>query len=90
VVDLVAGRYAGHPLADVQAELTALGLVVRPRPTTTNDVPDGQVIAVEPVGQVVVGQTVSVTYAVAPAAHAPNGNGHGNGHGHRSDGDPGD
>jgi serine/threonine-protein kinase len=91
VVDVVPERYVGRPLADVQTELTGLGLVVQPQPTTTSDVPDGRVTAVDPAGRVAVGQPVTVTYAVAPAPSPPTGNrpgpgpGHdpGHGHGHR-------
>jgi hypothetical protein len=89
-VDVVPARYVGRPLAEVQTELTALGLVVRPQPTTTSGLPDGQVTAVDPAGRVVVGQPVAVTYAVAPSPSPPPspptgnppGRGHGHGHGH--------
>ena len=72
----------GRPLAGVQAQLTTLGLKVQPRPIVTGDVPAGQVIAVDPVGRVVRGQTLLVTYAVAPpVATQGESNGHGNGRG---------
>jgi eukaryotic-like serine/threonine-protein kinase len=72
----------GWPLAGVQAELTTLGLQVQPRPIATGEVPPGQVIGVDPVGRVVPGQTLVVTYAVAPpfGTQGKNG-GHGNGRG---------
>jgi len=66
LVDLVSADYLGRPYADVQAELTARGLVVTLRPLQTGDVPDGQVIAVDPVGALTPGSPVTLTYAVAP------------------------
>jgi hypothetical protein len=76
-VDVVASAYVGRPFADVQAELTGLGLTVQPRPVQTADVPDGQVIAVDPSGRLASGTAVTVTHAVAPPppAPAPVGNG---------------
>jgi serine/threonine-protein kinase len=65
-VQVRAADLVGRPLADVQAQLTRLGLKVKPRPIVTGDVPAGQVSAVDPVGPVVAGQTLVVTYAVAP------------------------
>jgi eukaryotic-like serine/threonine-protein kinase len=66
LVDLVSADYLGRPYTDVQAELTARGLVVTLRPLQTSDVPDGQVIAVDPVGALTPASPVTVTYAVAP------------------------
>ena len=63
---LVAGDHLGRPVAEVEAELTGLGLSVQLRPVQTADVPDGQVLAVEPLGELTPGQTVTLTYAVAP------------------------
>jgi serine/threonine-protein kinase len=83
-VQLRAADFVGRPLAAVQAQLTTLGLKVQPRPITTGDAPAGQVIAVDPVGPVVPGQTLVVTYAVAPPVATPGGNGHGKG---RADGE---
>jgi eukaryotic-like serine/threonine-protein kinase len=98
--DLAAAELVGRPLTDVRGRLTALGLQVQPRPITTGDVPDGQVIAVDPNGQVTPGQTVTVTYAVAPPARPTgaaddtrkgNGRNNGNDHGDRKrDRDGGD
>jgi hypothetical protein len=65
-IDLVAAEYVGRPVADVQAELTALGLQVRLAPVETAEVPDGQVLAVEPTQGLVAGSPVTVTHAVAP------------------------
>jgi serine/threonine-protein kinase len=67
-VQLVSADYLGRPYTDVQAELTARGLVVTLRPLQTSDVPDGQVIAVDPVGALAPGSPVTITYAVAPPA----------------------
>lgn len=66
LVQVRAADLVGRPLAGVQAQLITLGLKVKPRPIATGDVPAGQVIAVAPVGPVVPGQTLTVTYAVAP------------------------
>jgi hypothetical protein len=66
-----AADLVGRPLARVQGQLTALGLKVGPRPIVTGDVPAGQVIAVDPVGPVAPGQTLAVTYAVAPPVATP-------------------
>ena len=98
-IDLVAGRYVGRPVADVQAELIGTGLKVRLAPVQTADVPAGQVTAVDPAGTLAPGDTVQVSYAVPPVAvpaPAPanggggnegngNGNGHGGGRGHGDD-----
>jgi serine/threonine-protein kinase len=84
-IQVRAGDYVGRPAADVQAALTALGLQVQLRPIQTADVPDQQVIAVDPVGDLDAGQQVVVTHAVAPpapAAGADEGKGGGHGHGH--------
>ncbi|WP_369256118.1 serine/threonine protein kinase [Geodermatophilus amargosae] len=93
-VDVVAADLVGRPLADVRAALTALGLSVQPQPVVTGEVPADQVTAVAPEGPVLPGQTVTVTYAVAPPADDDpggddgdgegdqgNGNGNGNGNG---------
>jgi serine/threonine-protein kinase len=74
-----AADLVGRPLPEVQAHLTMLGLRMQPHQIVTGDVPAGQVIAVEPVGPVIPGQTLVVTYAVAPAvANQGTSNGHGN------------
>ncbi|MGY1662268.1 protein kinase [Geodermatophilus sp. SYSU D00705] len=65
-VRLTAEEYVGRPVAQVQAELTGLDLVVQLRPVQTADVPAGQVMALDPVGEVPVGTTIAVTHAVAP------------------------
>jgi eukaryotic-like serine/threonine-protein kinase len=67
-VDVVAADLVGRPLADVRAALTGLGLLVQPQPVVTGEVPADQVTAVAPEGAVLPGQTVTVTYAVAPPA----------------------
>ena len=87
-VQLTAADLIGRPVGDVEADLTALGLPVQRRPLTTSDVPDGQVIAVDPVGQVAPGQTITVTYAAVPPPTQQNprgGNGNGNGNGNNED-----
>ena len=65
-VQVRATDLVGRPLAGVQAQLTTLGLKVQPRPIATGSIPAGRVIAVDPVGPVMPGQTLVVTYAVAP------------------------
>ncbi len=66
-VRLDSAALVGRPVADVEAELVALGLQVQRRPLTTGDVADGQVIAVDPAGELVPGSVVALTHAVAPA-----------------------
>jgi hypothetical protein len=84
-VQVRATDLVGRPLAGVQAQLTTLGLRVQPRPFAAGDVPPGQVTAVDPVGRMVPGQTLVVTYAVAPpVATQGKSDGHGNG---RADGE---
>jgi len=70
-VPVASADLVGRPYAEVQAELTGRGLVVTLRPLQTGDVPDGQVIAVDPTGELSVGSPVTVTYAVAPTVVAP-------------------
>jgi serine/threonine-protein kinase len=65
-VEVVAADLVGRPVDDVRAELEALGLTVQLAPVTTAEDPGGQVLAVEPAGQVPAGATVTVSYAVAP------------------------
>jgi serine/threonine-protein kinase len=67
-VRLTAAEYVGRSVAQVQAELTGLDLVVALRGVTTADIPAGQVITIDPTGEVPVGTTVTVTHAVAPPA----------------------
>nr|WP_246405561.1 protein kinase [Modestobacter versicolor] len=71
-IALATADLVGRPVTEVQAELTARGLVVTLRPLQTADVPDNQVIAVDPTGELAPGSPVTVTHAVAPpAAPAP-------------------
>jgi predicted Ser/Thr protein kinase len=65
-IGVVATDYVGRPVGDVQAELVGLGLSVTVTPIETADVPAGQVTAVDPVGDLERGATVTVTYAVPP------------------------
>ncbi|SDX74658.1 serine/threonine protein kinase [Modestobacter sp. DSM 44400] len=65
-IALTLGDYVGRPYPEVQAELQARGLQVTLRPLQTADVPDGQVIALDPVGELTPGTAVTLTHAVAP------------------------
>ncbi|RBY78991.1 serine/threonine protein kinase [Geodermatophilus sp. TF02-6] len=65
-VRLAAADYVGRPVAEVQARLVGLDLLVTLRGVETSDVPAGQVLALDTVGEVPVGTTVTVTHAVAP------------------------
>jgi serine/threonine-protein kinase len=100
-IDLVAADYVGRPVAEVQAELAGLGLVVQLAPVQTADVPDGSVTAVDPSAGLADGAVVTVAHAVAPppapvpAAPEPSandgrGNGNGNGNDRDDDEDDGD
>jgi hypothetical protein len=68
VVPVTAEDYLNRPIGDVQAELIGEGLQVTVVPIETADVPAGQVTAVDPVGDLAPGQTVTVSYAVPPVA----------------------
>jgi serine/threonine-protein kinase len=63
---LASANYVGRPVGEVQAELSVFGLAVTLRPLTTTDVPDGTVIAIDPVGELTPGSPVTLTHAVAP------------------------
>jgi serine/threonine-protein kinase len=81
-VTVVADDYVGRPVEEVQAELAALQLQVAVAPETTEDAPEGTVTAVEPSGELSIGSTVTVSYAVAPTKKSDqNGNGNDNGDG---------
>ena len=64
-------RYVGQPVARVQAWLTGLDLPVELRSVQTSDVPAGQVMDLQPTGELPVGTTVTVTHAVAPPPPPP-------------------
>jgi serine/threonine-protein kinase len=66
-VVLTAGDYLGRPYGDVEAALVGLGLRVRLAPVETGDVAAGLVTAVTPAGSLRRGDSVTVTYATAPA-----------------------
>ncbi len=66
-VQVEAADLVGRPVAEVQAELEALGLAVQLRPVRTSDVPDGQVLTVDPAGELAPGSALTVTHATAPA-----------------------
>ncbi len=65
-VQVEAADLVGRPVAEVQAELEALGLAVQLRPVRTSDVPDGQVLTVDPAGELAPGSALTVTHAAAP------------------------
>jgi hypothetical protein len=65
-VPVAAEDYLNRPIGEVQAELIGAGLQVTVVPIETADVPAGQVTAVDPVGDLAPGQTVTVSYAVPP------------------------
>jgi hypothetical protein len=70
-VGITADDLVGRPVAEVQAELEALGLQVVRASVETADVAAGLVTAVGPEGQLAPGTSVTVTYAVAPVVTAP-------------------
>jgi eukaryotic-like serine/threonine-protein kinase len=70
-IHLAATQVTGRPLDVVQAQLKGMGLRVRPVPVTTASAPAGQVVSVDPVGELSPGETVTVSYAVAPPAPSP-------------------
>jgi eukaryotic-like serine/threonine-protein kinase len=64
---LDAEDYVGRPLAEVTDRLAALGLTVEPRAEEHDDVVPDSVTGVDPAGEpLAAGETVVVTYAVAP------------------------
>ncbi|MGY5882615.1 protein kinase domain-containing protein [Modestobacter lacusdianchii] len=71
LISLSNADLVGRPVPEVEAGLVERGLQVTRQPLETDDVPDGQVIALNPVGQVVPGTVVTVTHAVAPPPPAP-------------------
>ncbi|MFW3171339.1 serine/threonine-protein kinase [Geodermatophilus sp. CPCC 206100] len=70
-VRLTAEEYVGRPVGQVQPQLAGLDLLVRLVAVETAEVPAGQVLALDPVGEVPVGTTVTVTHAVAPPPPPP-------------------
>jgi eukaryotic-like serine/threonine-protein kinase len=92
-VQIDPAAYVGRPVAEVQAELEALDLVVELQTVPTADVGEGLVTAVTPTDGLVAGSTVTVSQAVAPPAppaeesadqpEPGNGNGNDNGHGNK-------
>jgi serine/threonine-protein kinase len=97
-VQIDPAAYLGRPVAEVQAELQALGLTVVLQPVQTAEVADGLVTALGPTDGLVAGSTVTVSHAVAPPAppaaeededdgdgNQGNGNGNGNGNGKGKD-----
>jgi serine/threonine-protein kinase len=93
-IRLAATQVTGRPFDAVKAQLIGMGLRVRPVPVTTASAPPGQVVAVDPVGELSPGETVTVSYAVAPPppptptpTPKPKPEHHGHGHGHGKGGD---
>jgi serine/threonine-protein kinase len=69
-ITLVAGEYAGRPLADVEAELAGLGLRTERSARPTAEAAPGVVLEITPAGAVERGDTITVVHAVAPPAEA--------------------
>jgi serine/threonine-protein kinase len=63
---LVAEDYVGRPLADVEADLAARGLRTERVGQPSADLAAGLVLGIGPAGAVAPGETITVTYAVAP------------------------
>lgn len=63
---LDVGQYLGLPYPDVVAQLQALGLRVRTAPSIREDREPGSVLDIAPAGPLSRGDTVLLTYAVAP------------------------
>jgi serine/threonine-protein kinase len=63
--------HVGQPVAEVRAWLTGLDLPVALVAVERADVPPGQVLALAPTGELLVGTTVTVTHAVAPPPPPP-------------------
>ena len=75
---LDAGDYIGRPVDEVAGRLTALGLDVELREEVTEDAVPDRVTGVEPAGtSLEPGDTVVVSYAVAPAQTGSRGRGSG-------------
>jgi len=70
-VTLVAADYVGHPVDEVAAQLTGLGLTVQRQQDPTSDVAPDTVTRIDPAGVVLrKGDPVRVSYAV-PLGYAP-------------------
>jgi len=67
-VHLLAADYVGRPFREVEADLAGLGLRVVLDPVETTGTRPGLVTALDPVGTLHTGASVTVTYAVAPAS----------------------
>jgi serine/threonine-protein kinase len=65
-IHLAGDGLLGRPVAEVEARLTALGLRVAVRATETGAFPAGAVVGLDPVGDLVAGQWVTLTYATPP------------------------
>jgi eukaryotic-like serine/threonine-protein kinase len=93
-IEVVAEDLVGRPVQEVQAELVADGLQVSVVPVETGEASAGQVLSVEPVGNLAPATVVTVGYAVPPVAvpvpevdedRGNDGNGNGNGNGKGKD-----
>jgi serine/threonine-protein kinase len=79
-IDLFPPDYLYRPVAEVQAELEALGLQVELEPVDTGGVFPGQVLAVRPTSDLPPGSVVTVTHGAVPRGGGGQGNeGRGNG-----------
>jgi serine/threonine-protein kinase len=67
-ISLVAADYVGRPYAEVEAALAGRGLRVVLATVESGNTAPGLVTAVDPVGTLHAGDSVTVTYAVAPAS----------------------
>lgn len=63
---ITPSQYLGRPVAEVAAELGALGFRVETRQEPSADVAEGLVTAVEPVGSLSPGETITVTSSSGP------------------------
>lgn len=65
-IEIDAAQFAGRPVDQVTAELSALGLAVNRVPVRSNEAETGIVLDVNPVGTVQPGSTIDVTFVEGP------------------------
>jgi len=65
-IHLAADDLIGRPVAEVRTRLTTLGFRIALHPTETHAFPADAVTALDPVGDLVPGRRITVTYATAP------------------------
>ncbi|MGY1811173.1 serine/threonine protein kinase [Blastococcus sp. SYSU D00820] len=70
-IRVVPADLVGRPVDEVEAELAGLGLAVERAPVADGAVAPGTVTGVTPVGELRVGDRVTVSFAVAPDEPAP-------------------